>query len=245
MSLVDQVRKIEQQVMDRLKELEPLTREYDQLRKVAERLGLKYSPDTGKSSDGATRTRPPGKRAGTAKRTARKPARAKPAKPRAVARAAKPAAKPRGSRSTVASKAAPSAKASGASGTVAPTRPGKRAAGSGRRPAAARPGQRNEDVLRLVGESPGITVREIGERLGVDATGLYRVVNRLSDEGRLRKDGTRLEPVDSATAAKPKPEADTAKAAPASSDTETPEATPSSESEASPTVGAGAPSGDS
>ena len=46
MSLLDQVHKLEQQVVDRLKELEhrlkevePLTREYEQLRKVAERLG--------------------------------------------------------------------------------------------------------------------------------------------------------------------------------------------------------------
>src|SRR3954454_22742542 len=44
MSLLDQVRKLEQQVVDRLKELEPLTREYEQLRKLAERLGMKYSP---------------------------------------------------------------------------------------------------------------------------------------------------------------------------------------------------------
>ena len=252
MLLVDQVRKLEQQVMDRLKELEPLTREYDQLRKVAQRLGLKYTPGSAKSDDGA---KPSATRRRTAKpaatRSARRPAKAKPAKARAKARAAKPAAKQRGARSTTASKSAPSAKASGASGTAAPARPRKRASGGQRsrgRRAAARPGQRNEDVLRLVGENPGITVREIGERLGVDATGLYRVVNRLSDEGRVRKDGTGLQPVDSAAAAKPKPKpaatADTGKPAPAASGTETPEATPSSESEPSPTVGAGAPSGD-
>src|SRR3954462_10856022 len=44
MSLLDEVRKLEQHVLGRLKELEPLTREYEQLRKVAERLGLKYTP---------------------------------------------------------------------------------------------------------------------------------------------------------------------------------------------------------
>jgi hypothetical protein len=197
MSLVDQVRKLEQQVVDRLKELEPLTREYDQLRKVAERLGLKYSPGSGQINEAATsatKARRPRKRAPAAKRPARRPATAKASRPRASARAAKSAAKPRGTRSTTAPKEATAARS-------APARQRKRAASgqrsSGRR-AAARAGQRHEDVLRLVGEHPGITVREIGERLGVDATGLYRVVNRLTDEGRMRKDGPRLHPVDSA-----------------------------------------------
>jgi hypothetical protein len=50
MSLVDQVRKLEHEVVERLRELEPLTREYDQLRKVAHRLGLKYTPGSAKWS---------------------------------------------------------------------------------------------------------------------------------------------------------------------------------------------------
>ena len=41
MSLLDQ---IEKQLIDRLKELEPLRREYERLRKAAERMGIKYSP---------------------------------------------------------------------------------------------------------------------------------------------------------------------------------------------------------
>jgi hypothetical protein len=250
MTLLDQVQNLEQQVMNRLKELEPLTHEYDQLRKVAERLGLKYSPGSGQSGDGApaeTKARRPAKRARPAKRTPRRPARAKSAQPRA----AKPAAKPRGARSTAAPKAATSAQASGASAAAAPARPRKHAAGSGQRSSgrrgAARPGQRHEDVLRLVGENPGITVRELGERLGVDATGLYRVVNRLSDEGRVRKDGTRLQPVDAPTTSEPKPEAtaDTAKPTTPATGAEASEEAPSSEFEPSPTVGAGAPSGDS
>jgi DNA-binding Lrp family transcriptional regulator len=55
-------------------------------------------------------------------------------------------------------------------------------------------------VLRLVAERPGITVREIGAQLGVDATGLYRVVNRLTVDGRIRKDGTGLHPIETAPA---------------------------------------------
>ncbi len=92
-------------------------------------------------------------------------------------------------------------------------------------------------MLRLVAEQPGITVREIGERLGVDPTGLYRVAKRLTDEGRLRKDGTRLYPVKPATASQPSSEAETAGAPPAPADSGAPtaDATAASEPE-SPTA---------
>jgi hypothetical protein len=230
MSLVDQVRRLELQVVDRLKELEPLAREYDQLRKVAQRLGLKYTPGSATSDDGAgssTTRRRTSKRAPAAKRPSRKPAKAQVARPRGRG-AAKASAKPRGPRSTTAPRAKSSAQASGGNGTASRERPGKRAATSrqrsGGRRAAARPGQRQDDVLRLVRENPGITVRELGERLGVDATGLYRVVNRLADEGRVRKDGARLEPVDSSTTAASEPQA-TAKSTPAVAGTQMPEAT--------------------
>jgi hypothetical protein len=248
MSIVDQVRKLERQVMDRLKELEPLTREYDQLRKVAQRLGLNYAPGSAKSDDGAapsTARRRTAKPAAAVKRSARKPAKTQAAQTRGRG-ATKPATKPRGTRSTTAPKAKASAKTSGGSGTAARARPRKRPAASrqasGGRRAAARPGQRHEDVLRLVGESPGITVREVGERLGVDPTGLYRVVNQLSNEGRLRKDGVRLQPVGAPTTSKPKPAAtsDTAEQTPAATAGEA----PSTDSEPPTAVAGSAPPGD-
>jgi hypothetical protein len=233
MSLVDQVRKLEKEVMDRLKELEPLTREYDQLRKVAHRLGLKYTPGSPKSDDGA---KPSATRRRMAKPAAKRAAR-KPAKVQAVQSrgrsAAEPSAKPRGTRSTTAPKA--EAKATGGAKTAARARPRRRAAASrqrsGGRRAAARPGQRHEDVLRLVGENPGITVREIGERLGVDATGLYRVVKRLADDGRVRKQGTGLHPVEPATESAPGPQAtvDSAPQTPPGDVAEAPEAPASTE----------------
>jgi hypothetical protein len=231
MSLLDQVRKLEHQVVDRLRELEPLTREYDQLRKVAERLGLKYSPGsptTGEEAAPSPTGRGAGQRAGAGKRAARRPAKARPAPSRSRARAAKPKAKARAGRSTTAPRAAATTETAGASAPVAQTGTPPRAAttqqrSSGRR-AAVRPGQRHEDVLRLVGENPGITVREIGERLGVDATGLYRVAKRLTDEGRLRKDGPRLYPEGAATAPA-SASAGGAAPTPASQATETPQAT--------------------
>ena len=57
-----------------------------------------------------------------------------------------------------------------------------------------RPGQREQQVLELVRGRPGITVREVGNELGVDPTGLYRVVGRLEQRGELRKKGRNLQP---------------------------------------------------
>jgi hypothetical protein len=70
--------------------------------------------------------------------------------------------------------------------------PGKAA---GRRSRSnARPGQRGEQLIELVRTRPGITVRDAGKELGVDPTGLYRVVSRLEERGELRKTGRSLEP---------------------------------------------------
>ena len=63
---------------------------------------------------------------------------------------------------------------------------------SGRRNAS--PGQRTEQLLALVRERPGVTVREAGNELGVDPTSLYRVVRRLEERGEVRKNGRQLEP---------------------------------------------------
>jgi hypothetical protein len=185
MSLLDEARKLEQAVVKRLKELEPLIREYDQVRKLGERLGVKYTPEPADESTAAQTAKPAAARA----RAGRE-------------RAAKTAAKPRSARSTTVRKPAGAAKSKGASAKAAPARARRAAAGrrsTGR--GATRPGQRSDDVLGLVRENPGITVREIAERLGVDATGLYRVANRLTKDGRVRKDGPRLYPTESAPVA--------------------------------------------
>jgi hypothetical protein len=59
----------------------------------------------------------------------------------------------------------------------------------------ARPGQRSDDLVKLVTARPGITVREAGEEMGVDPTSLYRVVRRLEQAGTIRKRGRNLEPI--------------------------------------------------
>jgi predicted ArsR family transcriptional regulator len=57
----------------------------------------------------------------------------------------------------------------------------------------AAPGQRGEQLLALVRERPGVTVAEAGKELGVDPTGLYRLVHRLGQGGQVRKTGRGLD----------------------------------------------------
>lgn len=71
---------------------------------------------------------------------------------------------------------------------------------SGRARRSAPPGQREQQVLELAREQPGVTVADAGKALGVDPTSLYRVVRRLEARGELRKNGRGLEPVGAGTA---------------------------------------------
>ncbi|HEY6890141.1 MAG TPA: winged helix-turn-helix transcriptional regulator [Solirubrobacter sp.] len=66
-----------------------------------------------------------------------------------------------------------------------------------RRRVQARPGERRQQILELVSGRPGLTVRQLGEALGVDPTSLYRPVRELIATATLRKDGQRLYSADS------------------------------------------------
>jgi transposase-like protein len=48
-------------------------------------------------------------------------------------------------------------------------------------------------------------VAQIAERLGIDATGLYRVVRQLTETGQVRKDGPQLYPSNQARTPAPAP----------------------------------------
>jgi hypothetical protein len=182
MSVLDQVRGLERQVVSRLRELEPLMREYEQLRGAAQRLGVKYSP---RSSKAEAEPPPPARRRAGGRQAA------------AGATAGPGAGK------------AATTRATRAATKTGPSRPSPATRQRARRQrAATSPGHRQADVLRLVGEHPGIKVSELGTRLGVDPTGLYRVARRLTEEGRIRKQGAQLYPVETAdqsTPAKPEP----------------------------------------
>ena len=48
-------------------------------------------------------------------------------------------------------------------------------------------GERPEQFLKLVQESPGLTVSEIAKRIRVHPGGLYTIAKKLSDEGAVKK----------------------------------------------------------
>jgi DNA-binding MarR family transcriptional regulator len=62
------------------------------------------------------------------------------------------------------------------------------------RASSGRTSRRQQDVLRLIHQRPGITVREIAKELGVDASGLYRPVHKLEQDGAIIKRGVSLQP---------------------------------------------------
>ena len=59
-----------------------------------------------------------------------------------------------------------------------------------RRRRGRRGGTRSDQVLKVIRENPGISVSEIGDRLGMKQKNyLYRVVGNLQSEGAVKKDG--------------------------------------------------------
>jgi hypothetical protein len=58
-----------------------------------------------------------------------------------------------------------------------------------------RGGGRYDEALRLVQMYPGITIREIGERMGIRHNYLYRVLPALADDGKVRRVGHGWMPV--------------------------------------------------
>src|SRR4051794_4982930 len=89
MSVLDQLRALEQQVQQRLRELRPLVAEYRELEKVAERLGLKREDDEPAAADASAA--PPAKpRAERAARTSKRAGARKPKPAGSTAAATKP-----------------------------------------------------------------------------------------------------------------------------------------------------------
>ena len=171
MSVLDQFRTAEEQVAKRLRELKPLVAEYHELEQVARRLGLSVSNDAP-----AAGTRPP---------ASAKPARRRRRAPKTATRSA--ATKRDGSAD------GSTAKASVTATQARRARVPRGSAGNGRA-GSRRASRRQQDVLRLVKQRPGITVSEIAKELGVDATGLYRPVHKLEQDGAVIKRGATLQP---------------------------------------------------
>ena len=62
--------------------------------------------------------------------------------------------------------------------------------GNGRRRRRRSGGNRADQVLKVIRENPGISVSEIGDKLGMKQKNyLYRVVGNLQSEGAVKKEG--------------------------------------------------------
>src|SRR4051794_19584033 len=129
MSVLDQLRGLERDVQQRLRELRPLVSEYHDLEKLAKRLGIKRD-------DNAPAKTPAAKPASRAKSQA-KPSRAGARKPSGAKRTAAKHVDA-AQKTAIAAKRKPAA----ASGRTAKRPPA-------RRRTAGAPGQREQDVLRL------------------------------------------------------------------------------------------------
>jgi len=64
---------------------------------------------------------------------------------------------------------------------------------TGRRPGRprgrSRGGTRANQALELVKSTPGITIPQIAEKMGIEPNYLYRVMPRLASDGQVRRDG--------------------------------------------------------
>jgi len=149
-SILQEVEQMNERVLARIRELEPLVEEHRRLQELLERFAFDASQD----ARGSARARATG--GGGAER--------------------------RGAKKTARTPIADTQKA-------ADVRSRKR-----RRAPHARVGERRDQVLAIVRGEPGVTVAQIGARLGVDPTGLYRVVRQLQSDGAVLKEGSGLKP---------------------------------------------------
>jgi sugar-specific transcriptional regulator TrmB len=70
--------------------------------------------------------------------------------------------------------------------------------GTGRRGRPKGSGTRGAEALALVMGSPGITIPEIADKMGIKQNYLYRVLPGLAEDGLVRKDGRGWHPQDAA-----------------------------------------------
>jgi CRP-like cAMP-binding protein len=70
--------------------------------------------------------------------------------------------------------------------------------GSGRRGRPKGSGTRGAEALALVKESPGITIPELAEKMGIKQNYLYRVLPGLAEDGLVSKDGRGWHPKEAA-----------------------------------------------
>ncbi|MGN6870664.1 MAG: hypothetical protein ACTHMY_19910 [Solirubrobacteraceae bacterium] len=67
----------------------------------------------------------------------------------------------------------------------------------GRPRGRSRSGTRANQALELVRSSPGITIPQIAEKMGIEPNYLYRVMPRLATDGQVRREGQGWHPASS------------------------------------------------
>ena len=77
----------------------------------------------------------------------------------------------------------------GTGGRTAPGSGRRAAPANGRRRRRQHAGGRSAETLELVRQSPGITVAEIADRLGMKQRNLYRIMADLQSQGAVEKEG--------------------------------------------------------
>ena len=82
--------------------------------------------------------------------------------------------------------------------TRAPARTRRSGGGTGRRGRPKGSGTRGAEALALVKASPGITIPEIAEKMGIKQNYLYRVLPGLAEDGLVTKTGRGWHPKDAA-----------------------------------------------
>jgi hypothetical protein len=80
-----------------------------------------------------------------------------------------------------------------AASTAAAATPTRRRAAAARRPGRprgrSRSGTRANQALELVRSTPGITIPQIAEKMGIEPNYLYRVMPRLATDGQVKREG--------------------------------------------------------
>lgn len=165
MSLADEVRTVRQRVAARLSELEPLVKEYDELVKLADELGIEV-PGRRRSRSAA---RP-------AQNDAREAAGANAASDESAAAATATAATRRRSRQT---------------GSPARSKPARRRRRRATGEAETGP-ERDARVIDALRAHPGSTITDLASMLEVPPTSLYRPVRELTTSGAVVKRGRGL-----------------------------------------------------
>ncbi len=182
MSLVDEARTVRQRIANRLAELEPLAREYEELKQLAAEMGVERTPTaTSGSVAGRTSAASPRNASGSATRSM----------------SASGSGSASGSESGSGSASGSGSESASAPASRRSARPRRAPASRSKRSSASAGTPSTElanRVIEAVRADPGKTVAEYATALQVTPTALYRPVRQLTTSGDVVKRARQLFP---------------------------------------------------